>query len=153
MPAGDQIAARLAAWFAVCMKESRVDRTEIFETVIGECPGEVRTLDRITEHACEIGGVRARDVQAGDWIVVRTRNSTYSLAALGEGTYRVAGGWFAMERCENIRVRIVGCTWGGSAIHTGLIAAPGMFLEFDNGVRTTRIREVTLIRGDDGSKH
>ena len=29
----------------------------------------------------------------------------------------------------------------------------GMFLEFDNGVRTTRIRDVQLIRGGDGREH
>ena len=130
-----------------------MDRTEIIEPPPGDCSGEVRTLDRITEHAAAIDGIRARDVEVGDFVVVRTRNSTYSLAALGQGAYRVAGGWFKAERCENVRVRIVGCTWGGTAIHTGLIAAPGMFLEFDNGVRTTRIREVQLIRGDETRTH
>jgi hypothetical protein len=57
----------------------------------------------------------------------------------------MAGGWFSGSR-TNLRVRIAGCTWGGSAIHTGLVAAPGMFLEFANGVRTTRIQHVRLIR-------
>jgi len=142
-----------AAERLVLRSRRAVDRTEILEPPAGECAGEVRTLDRITEHAAEIDGVRARDVEAGDFIVVRTRNSTYSLAALGQGAYRVAGGWFKAEQCENARVRIVGCTWGGSAIHTGLIAAPGMFLEFDNGVRTTRIREVRLIRADATCTH
>jgi len=130
-----------------------VNRTEMIVPVAARHGDQLRTLERITEHAREIDGVWARDVQAGDWIVVKTRNSTYSLAALGHGAYRAAGGWFALERCENAAVRIAGCTWGGSAIHTGLVAAPGMFLEFDNGVRTTRIREVSLIRGDESRKH
>ena len=36
---------------------------------------------------------------------------------------------------------------GGRAIHTGLVAAPGLFLEFTNGVRTTRIQHAWLIPG------
>ena len=112
-----------------------------------------RTLDRIVETAEQITGIRADDVQAGDWIVVRTRNSAYSLASLGDGAYRVSGGWFAANNEEDRDVRIAGCTWGGAVIHTRLVAATGMFLEFDNGVRTTRIRDVRLIRGGDGRKH
>ena len=117
-----------------------------------EITGEGRTLDRITATAPDIEGVWAHDVREGDWVVVRTRNSTYSLASVGNGRYHVVGGWFAAEQCNNCRVRVVGCTWGGTAIHTGLVAAPGMFLEFDNGVRTTRIREVRLMRAGE-TKH
>jgi hypothetical protein len=112
-----------------------------------------RTLDRIVENSTEINGVWSDDVKAGDWIVVRTRNSTYSLASQGDGVFRVAGGWFATAHAEDRPVRIAGCTWGGAVIHTRLLAAVGMFLEFDNGVRTTRIREARLIRGADGKEH
>ena len=112
-----------------------------------------RTLDRIVETAEQIAGVRADDLQAGDWIVVKTRNSSYSLAVMGDGVYRVSGGWFAANHEEDRDVRISGCTWGGAVIHTRLVAATGMFLEFDNGVRTTRIRDVKLIRGGDDRKH
>jgi hypothetical protein len=31
-----------------------------------------------------------------------------------------------------------------------MVAAPGMFVEFDNGVRTTRVREVHVLRGNAG---
>jgi hypothetical protein len=109
----------------------------------------VRTLDQIAASAGAIEGVWARDVRAGDWLVVRTRNSVYAAAAVGDGTYDVAGGWFSGSR-TNRRVGIAGCTWGGGAIHTGLVAAPGMFLEFANGVRTTRIQHVRLIRAAAG---
>ena len=112
-----------------------------------------RTLDRIVEHSTEINGVWSDDVKPGDWIVVRTKNSTYSLASQGDGLFRVAGGWFATSHAEDRSVRIAGCTWGGAVIHTRLLAAVGMFLEFDNGVRTTRIREARLIRGSDGKEH
>ena len=112
-----------------------------------------RTLDRIVETAEQISGIRADEVQAGDWIVVSTRNSSYSLAALGDGVFRVSGGWFAAHHEEDRDVRIAGCTWGGAVIHTRLTAAIGMFLEFDNGVRTTRIRDIKLIRGGDNREH
>jgi hypothetical protein len=112
-----------------------------------------RTLDALVRHAPAIAGVWSRDVQPGDWVVVRTRNSVYSLMALGDGRYRVAGGWFTVHGCDNLAIRIAGCTWGGCAIHTGVVAAPGMWLEFGNGVRTTCIREVRLLRGNDVRTH
>ena len=105
----------------------------------------VATLDRIAAAAQAVGGVRAHEVRAGDWVVVRTRNSVYAAAAVGDGTYHVAGGWFVGDR-TNLRVSISGCTWGGSAIRTGIVAAPGMYLEFANGVRTTRIQHVRLVK-------
>jgi hypothetical protein len=108
----------------------------------------VQTLDRIAAVADRIDGVWARDVHAGDWVIVRTRNSVYSAAAVGDGTYHVAGGWFTGDR-TNLRVGISGCTWGGRVIQTRLVAAPGMFLEFANGVRTTRIQHVRLIPAED----
>jgi hypothetical protein len=47
-------------------------------------------------------------------------------------------------------VRINGCTWGGRAICEEIIAAPGLFLEFANGVTTTRIKSVThLVAADE----
>ena len=110
------------------------------------------TLDRIVETAEHIAGIWSDAVEPGDWLVVKTKNSTYSLASIGDGSYRVSGGWFAAQG-EDRDVRIAGCTWGGAVIHTRLVAAVGMFLEFDNGVRTTRIREIKLIRGGDGREH
>ena len=107
-----------------------------------------RVLDRLADAACEVRGARASDLHADDWVMVRTKNSVYTLAVVGDGTFIVAGGWFALEGIESMRVRVAGCTWGGSAILTGMVAAPGMFLEFSNGVRTTRIGEVRVLRAD-----
>jgi hypothetical protein len=106
----------------------------------------VRTLDRIATVARAVDGLWARDVCAGDWVIVRTKNSVYSLSATGDGRFTVFGGWFAAQGEEGLPVRITGCTWGGRAILTGLVAAPGMFIEFDNGVSTTRVRDVRLIQ-------
>jgi hypothetical protein len=117
---------------------------------IGESGTDVRTLDRLVQHADLLDGVWSDDVAAGDWVIVRTRNSTYSLAPIGEGRYHVTGGWFGSHAAEDRNVRIAGCTWGGAAIHTRLVAAVGMFLEFDNGVRTTRIQDVRLIKLNGG---
>ena len=112
-----------------------------------------RTIDRLAAVAPELDGVRASDVRPGDWVVVRTKNSTYTLSAYGDGTFAVTGGWFVAEHQEPARVRVVGCTWGGSAILLRMVAAPGMCTEFDNGVRTTRAREVRVLRGDQRLVH
>src|SRR5262245_37129399 len=111
-------------------------------------PTESRTLDSLSESAPTIDGVWADDVEPGDWLVVHTQNSVYRLTALGGGLFQVDGGWFAAHDSESDKVRIVGCTWGGHAILTGLLAAPGMCIEFDNTVQTTSVRDVRLYRYD-----
>jgi hypothetical protein len=107
----------------------------------------VRTLDRLVDHASDAQGVRFDAIQAGDWLVVRTRNSTYSMAASRRGEFIVAGGWFTSHGRESVPVQVLGCTWGGHALHTGVVAAIGMCVEFSNGVRTTRVCELRHIRG------
>jgi hypothetical protein len=104
------------------------------------------SLDQLVAAAPSIEGVRAEELQPGDRVIVRTRNSVYSLLVKGDGTFDVCGGWFAREAQSGEAVRVAGCTWGGSALLTGMIAAPDMFLEFSNRVRTTRIREVRVLR-------
>lgn len=91
-------------------------------------------------------GIRDEDLQPGDLLIIRTRNSTYSLRANGDGTFDASGGWFSRHAGAGQRVRIAGCTWGGTALLTRMVAAPGMCLEFANRVLTTRIREVRHIR-------
>lgn len=105
-----------------------------------------RPLDAISEHADALEGVRKSEVRQGDWIVVDTKNSSYSICALGDGRYCVSGGWFDRQGVSPATVTINGCTWGGSAIKTDFVAGRGLFLEFGNRVVTTRIRNVRLIR-------
>ena len=38
-----------------------------------------------------------------------------------------------------------GCTAGGRALFTGIVAGPGLFLEFGDGTVTTRIRSVRRV--------
>jgi hypothetical protein len=108
--------------------------------------GEVRSLDKLTQHARVVEGVWAKEVEAGDWVIVTTENSVYSMLAGGDGTYYIAGGWFTSDTGESTRMKITGCTWGGTAICTSIVAARGMFIEFANGVRTSRIRDARLLR-------
>ena len=100
--------------------------------------------------------MRAGDLEPGDCLVIQTRNSVYVLRLNADGTFDAEGGWFARRQVSGLSaeasakggsgLRVAGCTWGGSALLTQMIAAPGMFLEFDNRVRTTRIREVRHLR-------
>ena len=108
----------------------------------------LRTLDSLSERVRTIDGIWADDVEPGDWLVVHTQNSVYRITALGDGLFRVEGGWFAAHALESAEVRIAGCTWGGRAILTRLVAAPGMCIEFDNTVQTTSVRDVRLFRYD-----
>jgi hypothetical protein len=122
----------------------------------GEHPavGNVRTLDGIVKHAKGVSAVQRRDLSLGDWVVITTRNSTYSLRVLGDNQYAVSGGWFDQKALSPQRVAVNGCTWGGTAIKNDLVAAPGLFLEFGNRVKTTRIREVRVFRHQDqGTYH
>lgn len=108
-----------------------------------------RTLSAIVDHSQQLDPVRKRDLHQGDWVVVTTRNSTYSICVVGPELYTVSGGWFDRQSSAPFTVAVNGCTWGGSAIKSDILAAPGLFLEFGNRVRTTRIQQVDVYRGDD----
>ena len=108
----------------------------------------VRTLDAIVRHGGDVRAVRKEDLTLGDWIVVETRNSSYTLMVLGDNTYAVSGGWFDRQGLSPMRIAVNGCTWGGTAIKHDIVAAPGLFLEFANQVKTTRIQNVRIIRND-----
>jgi hypothetical protein len=121
-----------------------------------------RTLNAILEHglpALERGiaaadgqaldprnAVRRTDLAWGDSLLVTTKNSTYAINRAGSDSWFVWGGWFARQGRIPAVVGVNGCTWGGSVIYPEVLAAPGLFLEFANGVTTTRIRSVHLLR-------
>ena len=135
----------------------------------------VQSLERLASAAEVVEGVRVGDLEPGDCLFVRTRNSLYTLRLNSDGTFDAAGGWFsrhhdpepspdgtglpadasaetaglpaeASTEKSGRRRRVIGCTWGGTALMTRMIAAPGMFIEFDNRVRTTRVKEVRHLR-------
>lgn len=107
-----------------------------------------RPLDVLVAAMDRLPAVLRTDMRSGDWLVVRTRNSVYSLCLLEDGTYSVAGGWFDRNGTSPQRVGVNGCTFGGRAIKSDVLAAPGLFLEFDNRVTTTRIRDARVLRTD-----
>jgi len=118
------------------------DLTDITQPV----PVLARTLSAITEHARDDGAVRRQDLSVGDRLLVRTRNSTYLMWSLGGDEFAVSGGWFDSHEMSPATIRINGCTYGRSAIRHDVLAAPGLYLEFANNVRTTRIMEVRVER-------
>ena len=105
-------------------------------------------IDDLAEAAGVVGGVKRGDVVPGDRIIVSTRNSVYSLTARADGAFDVSGGWFERMGAGTTRGEVLGCTAGGHAIFTDHIAAPGLFMELADGLRTTRIRTVRRIRAD-----
>ena len=104
------------------------------------------TLKSLAEHAARLPQVRKADVRPGDWVLVTTRNSVYSICVLGGGEYTVAGGWFDDRGVAPCSTTIAGCTWGGSAIKSDALAACGLCLEFGNRVVTSPIRKIRVIR-------
>src|ERR1700745_2255842 len=108
--------------------------------------GSLQTLEAITNHARTLEEVRKQDLRSGDRVLVTTRNSLYTLWALGDRHFLVWGGWFDRQGISPHRVSINGCTWGGSAIKLDIIAALGLRLYFSSGVLTTPIRHFRLIR-------
>ena len=109
----------------------------------------VSDLRSLVEKLSCFGGVRKSDLHKGDWVLVQTRNSTYSIYCLGEDLYSVSGGWFDRKGLSPQEINIVGCTWGGTAVKTDIVAARGLFLEFGNHVATSRIQHVRLIRREE----
>jgi hypothetical protein len=108
--------------------------------------GIPQTLEAITNQARTLEEIRKRDLRSGDPVMFTTRNSLYTLWALGNGHFLVWGGWFDRQGTSPQRVSINGCTWGGSAIKRDIVAARGLRLEFGNTVLTTRIQQVRVIR-------
>jgi len=122
----------------------RDDRTSEI-TIAATAP----TLDARARQADAIDWLRKRDLQPGDWVLVTTKNSVYSIYVIGDGRYRISGGWFDRKGRSPEEITINGCTWGGSGIKQDVVAARGLFLEFGNGVLTTRIRDVMVIHHND----
>jgi hypothetical protein len=110
-----------------------------------------RVLAGLCELSAQLPAVAKSELHDGDFVVVTTQNSLYAIHVNGDGTYSVAGGWFDRNDADGCRVGINGCTFGGRAIKTDIVAAPGLSIEFDNGVTTTRVSEARLLRCASGA--
>lgn len=105
----------------------------------GSLAAQVRSADHLRQ-------VQKADLQPGDWIFVRTIQSTYRIKFKGEGRYEVSGGWFDRKGLSPTELGIAGCTWGGSAIKIDIVAACGLRLEFANRLITSPIQKIVLFR-------
>jgi hypothetical protein len=105
-----------------------------------------RTLGAIVAHTEALNSMPKSDLEFGDRVLVTTAHSTYSIYALEDRRYSVSGGWFDRHGLSPMETEITGCTWGGSVIKVDIIAACGLHLEFGNGVVTSRIRKLEVIR-------
>jgi hypothetical protein len=84
------------------------------------------------------------DLRSGDCLVVQTCNSLYMMRVIGKGLFEIAGGWFDRKGKSPMKVRINGCTCGGSAIKLNIAAACGLCLEFGNRVVTSPIQKIFI---------
>ena len=108
----------------------------------------IRCGNILTDYAASVDlllQVRKDDIHAGDWVLVKTCNSMYTLRMLGDNEYLVSGGWFDRKGMSPFRTKIIGCTWGGSAIKMDTVAACGLCLEFGNRVTTSPIQTIVLM--------
>ena len=103
-------------------------------------------LGKVIEMADGLCQIHKSEVAADDWIFVKTANSLYRIRVIGDGWYEASGGWFEKKGCSPKTVRISGCSWGGSIIKTGLIAACGLYVEFSNRLVTTSVQRIIVIR-------
>lgn len=103
------------------------------------------TLTDIGQFVEHLPATRKQDLEPGDCVIVSTKNSVYRLQALGGDLFHASGGWFEKNSCPRT-VTVNGCTFGGVAIGTDIVAANGLFLEFGNNVSTTRIQSVRVLR-------
>jgi hypothetical protein len=121
------------------------EANEAGQTFTGHWPSGQQDVLALAAISSRLRGVRKGQLQPGDTLLVKTKNSFYAIGIVDDGAYAVTGGWFSENGASRASVTINGCTWGGQAIMTDMLAAPGLFLEFGNGVRTTRILAVTLV--------
>ena len=104
------------------------------------------TLDRITEHAHLYPQVRKDEIAPGDWVIIRTVKSVYTLHALGNSLFEVRGGWFEKKGYAPMTIGVAGVTWGGSAIMPKVLAACGLRVEFRNRLITSPVRKIEVWR-------
>lgn len=99
-------------------------------------------LKNLTETSIDLLQVYKHEVKQGDRVYLKTNNSVYVIKVVEEGEYLVSGGWFDRQNLSPHKINIRGCTWGGTAIKTDIIAAPGLCIEFSNNLITSKINKV-----------
>ena len=102
-------------------------------------------LNNLADQSDYIVQIYKNKLKPGDIIIIRTMNSTYSIKVADDGSYIVSGGWFDKKNLSPSKIKINGCTWGGSIIKSDIIAACGLKLEFQNRVVTSSIKKIVYI--------
>jgi len=101
-------------------------------------------LAALVEYADSLQQVYKASLHEGDCMLVKTLNSVYTIRVLEDGSCTASGGWFDRKGLSPMKVRINGCTWGGSAIKIDIAAACGLCLEFGNRVITSPIQKIII---------
>jgi len=102
-------------------------------------------LQNLLDQCRTIKEVKKSFLNRGDLIFLKTDNSVYKIDVVDKEHYTVSGGWFDKNNLSPAKMKINGCTWGGSAIKSDIIAACGLFLEFGNRLRTSRIQQIIIL--------
>jgi hypothetical protein len=105
-----------------------------------------QSLERIINGIIYLDELRKEELMFGDLILISTLNSTYSVYVFDDDYYLVFGGWFEKNGLSPTKIGINGCTWGGNIIKTDIVAACGLHMEFNNGLVTSKIQEVTVLK-------
>ena len=104
------------------------------------------SLDNVVHHVDKIQKVKKNMLEPGDYVFVKTLNSVYSICKREDDMFEVCGGWFDRKGLSPAVLPIRGCTWGGSIINLGIVAARGLFLEFGNNLTTSPISKIVVIK-------
>ena len=104
------------------------------------------SLDEVVHRVDDIQKVPKGSLEPGDYVFVKTINSLYSICKREDNLFEVRGGWFDRKGLSPAVVPIRGCTWGGSIINLGIVAARGLFLEFGNNLTTSPISKIVVIK-------
>ena len=103
-------------------------------------------LPEVLRGVGELSAVRRSELLIGDVMLIRTRNSLYTIRLAAQGCYHATGGWFDRKGLSPHPVAINGCTWGGTLIKVDILAACGLCVEFSNRVVTSPVRSIAVLR-------
>ncbi|MCB0283226.1 MAG: hypothetical protein H6627_08610 [Calditrichae bacterium] len=107
-----------------------------------------QSLSDIVSSSENIKHVAKNSLECGDYVLAMTNNSVYKIRKAEENMFEVSGGWFDRKGMSPSKINIRGCTWGGSVINIGMVAACGLCLEFGNNLITTPIQKIVVIKAD-----
>jgi len=102
-------------------------------------------LSTLVDMSERLEQVHKLNLRQGDCLVVKTANSVYTIYTVGDGSFLISGGWFDRKGKSPMKVRITGCTWGGSIIKIDVVAACGLCLEFGNHVVTSPVKKILVL--------